>query len=39
MWFRPAKDSEIVRIPISSGIAGYVALTGENLNIKDAYAD
>lgn len=32
-------EMEEVRIPISSGIAGYVATTGETLNIPDAYKD
>ena len=28
-----------IRFPLSKGIAGYVARTGETLNIKDAYSD
>jgi len=28
-----------IRFPIGSGIAGYVAKTGEPLNIPDAYED
>ncbi len=28
-----------IRFPVSQGIAGYVARTGETLNIKNAYAD
>ena len=28
-----------IRIPLSKGIAGYVATTGQGLNIPDAYAD
>ena len=28
-----------IRFPIGKGIAGYVARTGETLNIKDAYSD
>lgn len=39
MWFCPTRDAEIVRIPLNTGIAGYVAMTGESLNIKDAYED
>lgn len=31
--------SREIRFPIGTGIAGQVALTGEILNIKDAYAD
>ena len=29
----------ISRFPIGKGIAGYVAMTGESLNIPDAYND
>lgn len=32
-------DKTWFRIPMSSGIAGYCAETGESLNIPDAYAD
>ena len=28
-----------IRLPVSRGIAGYVARTGEPVNIRDAYAD
>ncbi len=28
-----------IRFPLNRGIAGYVATTGETLNIKDAYSD
>ncbi|MBN1485340.1 MAG: GAF domain-containing protein [Chloroflexia bacterium] len=28
-----------IRLPIESGIAGYVARTGETVNVDDAYAD
>lgn len=31
--------SREIRFPIGTGIAGQVALTGEVLNIKDAYSD
>ena len=27
------------RFPINKGVAGYVATTGETVNIKDAYKD
>lgn len=27
------------RIPIATGLAGYVATTGHFVNVKDAYAD
>jgi len=32
-------DSEEIRFPASKGLAGYVAKTGESINIKDAYND
>ena len=28
-----------IRFPMDKGIAGYVATTGETLNINDAYSD
>lgn len=31
--------SKEIRFPLGTGIAGQVAMTGEVLNIKDAYAD
>ncbi|GFQ71124.1 probable 3',5'-cyclic phosphodiesterase pde-5 [Trichonephila clavata] len=31
--------SQEIRFPIGKGIAGYVAMTGESLNIPDAYND
>jgi len=34
-----AKGSAKIRIPAGQGIAGYVATTGESLNITDAYND
>lgn len=34
-----AKGAKNIRIPIGVGIAGYVAETGHNLNIHDAYED
>nr|CCC92770.1 putative cAMP-specific phosphodiesterase [Trypanosoma congolense IL3000] len=33
------EDGNIVTIPKETGIAGYVAVTGETVNIPDAYAD
>lgn len=33
---QPSKE---IRFPLGTGIAGQVAMTGEILNIKDAYAD
>lgn len=32
-------DSEEIRFPADKGLAGYVAQTGESINIKDAYND
>lgn len=32
-------DSEEIRFPASKGLAGFVAKTGESINIKDAYND
>ena len=32
-------ESEEIRFPASKGLAGYVAKTGEGINIKDAYND
>ncbi|XP_042897333.1 probable 3',5'-cyclic phosphodiesterase pde-5 isoform X3 [Parasteatoda tepidariorum] len=32
-------NPEEIRFPIGKGIAGYVAMTGESLNISDAYND
>jgi hypothetical protein len=29
----------ISRFPVGTGIAGYVAETGETLNVRDAYTD
>ncbi|MGB3571978.1 MAG: GAF domain-containing protein [Phormidesmis sp.] len=34
-----SSDSLEIRLPIGQGIAGYVAKTGEEVNIPDAYAD
>uniref|UniRef100_A0A1Q3FNA8 Phosphodiesterase n=1 Tax=Culex tarsalis TaxID=7177 RepID=A0A1Q3FNA8_CULTA len=35
----PSKSPNEIRFPLGTGIAGQVALTGEVLNIVDAYAD
>lgn len=35
----PPLPSSEIRFPLGTGIAGQVAVTGEILNIKDAYAD
>src|SRR5581483_8050134 len=44
LWSRVAQGDGIdgikeIRIPLGAGIAGYVATTGETVNIADAYAD
>ncbi|KAF5297415.1 hypothetical protein FQR65_LT01346 [Abscondita terminalis] len=37
--FTKAQISKEIRFPLGTGIAGQVAMTGEILNISDAYAD
>ncbi|MFB3817830.1 MAG: HD domain-containing phosphohydrolase [Candidatus Methylomirabilales bacterium] len=41
LWSKIAQGLEVreIRIPIGTGIAGYVAESGEVVNIRDAYAD
>jgi HD-GYP domain-containing protein (c-di-GMP phosphodiesterase class II) len=39
LWARVAHGEDEIRFPSHLGIAGYVATTGETLNIPDAYAD
>lgn len=41
LWSKVAQGSEIseIRFPVSVGMAGCVARTGEKLNIEDAYKD
>ena len=41
MWSKVLEASEpiTIRLPIGKGIAGYVAATGDTLNIPDAYLD
>ncbi len=44
MWTRVAKGLDglsrvTIRMPIGKGIAGYVAATGDTINIPDAYLD
>ncbi|KAI3386479.1 hypothetical protein SNEBB_003767 [Seison nebaliae] len=36
---KEAKMKVAVRFPLNKGVAGYVATTGETLNITDAYSD
>jgi adenylate cyclase len=38
LWSQVAQGTEEIRFPMTQGIAGQVASTGETLNIKDAYA-
>ncbi|KAL3275955.1 hypothetical protein HHI36_020689 [Cryptolaemus montrouzieri] len=37
--FAKTQPSKEIRFPLGTGIAGQVAMTGEILNIKDAYSD
>ena len=41
LWFKVAQGADMreIRIPVGVGIAGYVAASGETLNIKEAYDD
>ena len=41
LWSKVAQGLGIyeVRLPLTAGLAGYVARTGETVNIADAYAD
>lgn len=41
LWSKVLKGSErmTIRLPLGKGIAGYVAATGDTLNIPDAYLD
>ena len=39
IWTRVAHGIDRIEIPLSKGIAGYVAATGEHLVINDAYGD
>lgn len=39
LWARVAHGEKEIRFPSHMGIAGHVAMTGEVLNIPDAYAD
>ncbi|XXQ33008.1 Phosphodiesterase [Plasmodiophora brassicae] len=41
LWFKVSKDASAAgfRFPIGKGIAGFVASSGESLNIVDAYKD
>ncbi|TLY29156.1 MAG: GAF domain-containing protein [Ignavibacteria bacterium] len=41
LWSKVVQGSSTIeiRLPLGKGIAGYVAVSGETLNIPDAYAD
>jgi phosphoserine phosphatase RsbU/P len=44
IWTRVARglnhdERSIIRLPLGKGIAGYVAATGDSINIPDAYLD
>ena len=39
LWSRLARGASEIRFPMRMGIAGHVAMTGEILNIPDAYSD
>ena len=40
LWSKAAKGtSDTIRIPLSTGIAGHVAMSGELVNIQEAYTD
>src|ERR1041385_1958657 len=39
LWSRVIEGSQTIRLPLGSGVAGYVAATGLALNLGDAYSD
>ena len=39
LYFKVAERSRELRFPMSTGVAGHVATTGETLNIVNAYED
>jgi signal transduction protein with GAF and PtsI domain len=40
LWSRIASRTAIeIRLPLGTGISGQVAMTGETINVPDAYAD
>ncbi len=39
LWSKVALGMEEIRFPADKGLAGYVAKTGESVNIADAYTD
>lgn len=39
LWSKVAEGTGEIRVPVTKGLAGHVATTGEVVNIRDAYAD
>lgn len=39
LWCRVSQDAQGIRVPLGKGIAGSVAVSGESVNIPDAYSD
>jgi signal transduction histidine kinase len=39
LWSRVIEGTDTIRLPLGSGVAGYVGATGLPLNLGDAYAD
>ncbi|HTX18531.1 MAG TPA: ATP-binding protein [Bacteroidota bacterium] len=41
IWSKALKGTEVIeiRLPVGKGLSGYVAKTGETINIPDAYSD
>src|SRR5438477_9892775 len=39
IWSKIAQGTQEIRLPLGRGIAGYVAETGELINMSDAYSD
>ena len=41
LWAKVAQgeDDREIRFPVGAGLAGWVAKTGQSINIKDAYQD
>lgn len=39
LWCRVSQDAQGIRVPLGKGIAGSVAVSGDAVNIPDAYSD
>jgi adenylate cyclase len=39
LWSRSGEEHVEIRVPLAAGIAGFVARTGQPLNVPDAYAE